>query len=66
MEKALEQTRRANAAKTSFLARMSHDIRTPMNGIMGLININDKHAEDMEFTAKSRKKARVAETICFL
>ncbi len=60
LEKALEQTRLANEAKTSFLARMSHDIRTPMNGIMGLIDINDKHAEDMEFTAKNRKKARVA------
>lgn len=60
LEEALEQTRRANEAKTSFLARMSHDIRTPMNGIMGLIDINDKHAEDMAFTAKNRKKARVA------
>lgn len=60
LEEALEQTRRANEAKTSFLARMSHDIRTPMNGIMGLIDINEKHAEDIAFTAKNREKARVA------
>ena len=60
LEEALEQTRRANEAKTSFLARMSHDIRTPMNGIMGLIDINEKHADDIAFTAKNRKKAKVA------
>ena len=60
LEDALEQARRANEAKTAFLARMSHDIRTPMNGIMGLIEINEKHAADIEFTSKNRKKAKVA------
>lgn len=60
MEEALEQARIANTAKTSFLARISHDIRTPMNGIIGLIDINDKHADDIAFMAKNRKKAKVA------
>lgn len=50
----------ANAAKTSFLARMSHDIRTPMNGILGIIEINQAHAEDTEFTSRNREKAKVA------
>lgn len=60
IEEALTQARLANEAKTSFLARMSHDIRTPMNGIMGLIDINEKHAQDIEFTTQNRKKAKVA------
>ena len=60
LEEAVEQARRANEAKTSFLARMSHDIRTPMNGIIGLININEKHADDIAFTTENRKKAKVA------
>lgn len=60
LEEALEQARIANTTKTSFLARISHDIRTPMNGIIGLIDINDKHADDIAFMAKNRKKAKVA------
>lgn len=60
LEEAVRQAKRANEAKTSFLARMSHDIRTPMNGIMGLIDINEKHADDMAFTSENRRKAKVA------
>ena len=60
IDEALTQARLANAAKTSFLARMSHDIRTPMNGILGIIEINQAHAEDMEFTSRNRAKAKVA------
>lgn len=60
VKEALYQAEVANAAKTSFLARMSHDIRTPMNGIMGLIEINERHADDIEFTSKNRMKAKVA------
>ena len=36
----------ANNAKTSFLSRMSHDIRTPLNGIIGLLKIDEKHWDD--------------------
>ena len=60
IDAALTQARLANAAKTSFLARMSHDRRTPMNGILGLIEINQAHADDLEFTARNRGRAKVA------
>ena len=39
---------------------MSHDIRTPMNGILGLLEINENHADDQEFTSRNRKKMKVA------
>ena len=60
IEQALTQAQIASAAKTSFLARMSHDIRTPMNGILGLLEINEKHADEVEVTARNRKKMKVA------
>lgn len=45
---ALDQEKRANATKTSFLRRMSHDIRTPINGIMGLVKIAQDNEDDKE------------------
>ena len=50
----------ANAAKTAFLTRMSHDIRTPLNGILGLIEIEELREGDMQVARESRAKARVA------
>lgn len=50
----------ANAAKTAFLRRMSHDIRTPLNGILGLIEIEELKDGDMQVARESRAKARVA------
>ena len=38
---AADEARRANIAKSDFLSRMSHDIRTPINGIMGLLDIEE-------------------------
>lgn len=55
-----EKTDAANAAKTAFLTRMSHDIRTPLNGILGLIEIEELKDGDMQAARESRAKARVA------
>ncbi len=48
MKKALAQANAANEAKSVFLANMSHDIRTPMNAIIGFTELLEKHAEDVE------------------
>ena len=48
-EKALRKAEEASVAKTEFLSNMSHDIRTPINGIMGMLDI----AED-NFDNKAR------------
>ena len=55
-----EKADAANAAKTAFLTRMSHDIRTPLNGILGLIEIEELKEGDMQAARESRAKARVA------
>ena len=47
---------RANEAKSDFLRRMSHDIRTPINGIQGMVRIGDYYASDLEKQAECRKK----------
>jgi len=43
---AVEEAERANAAKSDFLSRMSHDIRTPINGVMGMLEIIKKNRDD--------------------
>ncbi len=50
----------ANVAKTNFLSRMSHDIRTPLNGIIGLLQINQAHADNIELVRENQEKMRVA------
>ena len=57
---ALIQAEEANSAKTGFLSRMSHDIRTPLNGIIGLLKIDDKHPDDKELLTKNRAKMLVS------
>ena len=50
----------ANVAKTEFLQRMSHDIRTPINGICGMIEVAEHYADNLDKQAECRKKIRDA------
>ena len=60
LEEALAQAEKANAAKSNFLSRMSHDIRTPLNGIIGLLKIDEDHFEDKELVRENHKKMQVS------
>ena len=57
---AADAARRANGAKSEFLSRMSHDIRTPMNVIMGFTNIALQHADDSDKMKECLEKIRVS------
>ena len=46
LQEAATEARRANQSKTSFLRRMSHDIRTPLNGIIGMLHVSERYADD--------------------
>ena len=56
----LESEKKANKSKSDFLSRMSHDMRTPLNGIIGLLQIVDRHFDDKELVLESHKKMHVA------
>ena len=56
LEDALEQARNAGKAKTMFLSNMSHDIRTPMNAIIGFAEIAQLHPDDIETVQDSLGK----------
>ena len=60
LEASLEQARVANMGKTNFLRRMSHDLRTPINGILGMLDIAEHYPDDKEKLADCRAKAREA------
>lgn len=60
LQDALERANKANAAKSEFLSRMSHDIRTPLNGIIGCLEIAETNKANAEVLEQNRKKARVA------
>lgn len=51
---------RANNAKSEFLSRMSHDIRTPLNGVMGMLEIAENCIDDKEKTTECLKKIKVS------
>ena len=60
---AAKKAEAANEAKTEFLQRMSHDIRTPINGICGLVNMADHYADDMEKQTEYRTKIKEASNL---
>ena len=60
---AAKKAEAANEAKTEFLQRMSHDIRTPINGICGLVNMADHYANDIKKQAEYRIKVKEASNL---
>ena len=60
---AAKKAEAANEAKTEFLQRMSHDIRTPINGICGMLDVADHYADDMEKQTECRAKIKEASNL---
>ena len=58
LKNSAEKERKANEAKTVFLRHMSHDVRTPINGILGMAEIAGKNLDDPEKTARCLEKIR--------
>ena len=59
-----EAAKREADLKSKFLANMSHDIRTPLNGLIGMVNLGDQYADDFEMQKKLREKCK--ESLGFL
>ena len=51
----------ANRAKSRFLFNMSHDIRSPLNGMIGLLKIDESYFEDRELVRTNHEKMRISE-----
>lgn len=60
LRRTAQEAEKANLAKTDFLRRMSHDIRTPINGIQGCVNIADRYPDDLELQQEARTRIRTA------
>ena len=60
LKASMEDAHRANLSKTAFLQRMSHDIRTPINGICGMLDVADHYADDMKKQTECRGKIKEA------
>ena len=60
LQAAFDEMQTANRAKTNFLSRMSHDIRTPLNGIIGLLKIDEDHFDNKELIVENHKKMNIA------
>ena len=60
LSSARDEAESANRAKTEFLQRMSHDIRTPINGIIGMVEIGDAYAGDLAKQDECRSKIKSA------
>ena len=63
LKKIAQEAEKANISKTDFLRRMSHDIRTPINGICGVVNMADHYADDMEKQTEYRTKIKEASNL---
>ena len=60
LKRTVYEAKKANLAKTDFLRRMSHDIRTPINGIQGCLEIGDRYPKNMEIQNEIRSKIKTA------
>ncbi len=58
LKEAARRAESANRAKTQFLQRMSHDIRTPINGIQGMVEIGEYYKDDPEKQSQCRQSIR--------
>ena len=56
----IAEAKKENALKTRFLSNMSHDIRTPMNGIMGMLDLANRYPDDLEMQQKCRDQIMAA------
>ncbi len=56
LAKAAREASSANSAKTEFLRRMSHDLRTPINGIRGMVEVGNANADDLQKQTECRSK----------
>ena len=60
LQAAFDEMRIANRTKTEFLSRMSHDIRTPLNGIIGLLQVDETHFDDKALLLENHKKMQIS------
>ena len=60
LQEAVLKAEKASMAKSSFLSRMSHDIRTPLNGIIGLLKIDEDHFEEKDLVRENHRKMQIS------